>query len=294
MVRSSPAAVRERRIIVARLIRQRSVVGGVSVPKFSGARAIAAELQRVYDIKCHERSVRRDLATRGYRNVVRPCVPTRSADAIKKKREFARREIARMRKGGRVPHFSDESWMTTGENNLCRTQWIRHRRELIARERKARRNCISMQVWGVVGLGFRHLKILPMKRVDEEGDEKAYTLNNLRYKLVCLKQYVQKVACTGVVFMQDNARPHVHSDVMSYLMAKGITCLDWPASSPEMNPIERIWSILKRRVAAHGAQTAEQLKLAITTSWNEIPQEVIDKTVMSYHRALERAARGDQ
>lgn len=50
------------------------------------------------------------------------------------------------------------------------------------------------------------------------------------------------------VLMQDNARPHVARIVTHYLEDVSITTMNWPARSPDMNPIENLWDMLKRHL----------------------------------------------
>ncbi|GFW48074.1 transposable element Tcb1 transposase [Trichonephila clavipes] len=45
------------------------------------------------------------------------------------------------------------------------------------------------------------------------------------------------------LFMDDNARPHRANIVDECLQSKDITRMDWPAYSPDLNPIEHVCGI---------------------------------------------------
>jgi DDE superfamily endonuclease len=77
--------------------------------------------------------------------------------------------------------------------------------------------------------------------------------------------------------------------VKSYLARKQIGTIEWPPHSPELNGIEKVWSILKRMVAAEGPTTAAELSAACYKCWAEIPQQTLDNIAQSYEKALRAA-----
>lgn len=62
-----------------------------------------------------------------------------------------------------------------------------------------------------------------------------------------------------------------------------IHSIDWPPNSPDLNPIEKIWRILKSRLRSRkplGGWSLEELKKAVTEVWyNEISIEEINRQI---------------
>jgi len=81
--------------------------------------------------------------------------------------------------------------------------------------------------------------------------------------------------------LQDNDPKHKSNLVRTWLFNNGISLLDFPPYSPDLNPIENLWNDLARRVEARPASTVEELQDAIAEEW--------ERTSPAYLRKLARS-----
>jgi len=68
---------------------------------------------------------------------------------------------------------------------------------------------------------------------------------------------------------------------------QGIIRLDWPANSPDLNPIENVWAVLKANVKKHRPSTVQQLTRAIYKEWKELTEEYAQALVSSMYRRVQ-------
>ena len=91
-----------------------------------------------------------------------------------------------------------------------------------------------------------------------------------------------------VVFQQDRDSKHTAKIVKTWLENKNFSVMKWPAQSPDMDPIENLWRILKRRLAKYNNTPSGVYKLWERTQqeWYNIESQIIKNLINSMPRRL--------
>ena len=114
------------------------------------------------------------------------------------------------------------------------------------------------------------------------------TLTSRSY-LDILKDYNKKLHFPGLVFQQDNAPTHKASIIKIFFRENEWEVLDWPPYSPDLNIIENLWAIVKKRLAKQSVSW-ENLEEKVQKIWNSIELETVQKFYDSIPERLEAVA----
>ena len=76
------------------------------------------------------------------------------------------------------------------------------------------------------------------------------------------------------MFQHGNTRPHTARVCTAFLADAGIVVMDWPAKSPDINPVENVWALLSDKVKKRDnpPRNLEELTVALQEEWQAIPQ----------------------
>ena len=87
----------------------------------------------------------------------------------------------------------------------------------------------------------------------------------------------------NVSFVHDNASPHLAAITRWLFATNNVIVFDWPANSPDLNPIEQVWDELGCLVRRnHAIHTVNDL----AAEWANLPAPFIQRYVNSMHRRI--------
>lgn len=89
-------------------------------------------------------------------------------------------------------------------------------------------------------------------------------------------------------FLQDNATPHYNAEVNTWMHNHGVHIIEFPPRSPDLNPIENLWHVLKFRVEHRNPRTAEDFERVIAEEYEAISVQECATLARSMHARLEQ------
>jgi transposase len=189
--------------------------------------------------------------------------------------------------------FSDECSFERGSGKrptwVFRTPNQKWHKDFIVPHIKGRD--ISIMIWAAIWIGGKS-DLVVMER-DQDAPRKGYSA---RSYLAVLDDQIPRCWQPGRIFMQDNASIHTAGVIKEWFDTHGISRLEWPPFSPDLNPIENVWAILKARVldkwphllgSGASQEAYEVLAIALRHEWDNLEQEIIDNCIRSMKSRVE-------
>lgn len=215
---------------------------------------VAANLKEKTGVNLSASIVRRRLVAAGLK-----AHPYTSKPALTKKHKDDRLQFAKrsLRRQWSNVLFSDEAKIYLGTRKKLGRRRIGEK--LYKRKFK---HPGSLNIWGCFGRGgFGKIHIfrenLTGKLYREILDEH-------------LLPSAARVVPASWVFQDDNDPKHRSHVVEAWLTEHKIKHLDWPANSPDLNPIENVWRPLKDNIAARQPKNLDQLEKFIKQEWKKL------------------------
>lgn len=131
----------------------------------------------------------------------------------------------------------------------------------------------GIMVWGCFG-GFG---MGPLVKIDGIMDRYVYQ-DILANQML---PWAEENMSLRWVFQHDNDPKHTAKLIKDWLAAENVNVMDWPAQSPDLNPIENLWDEIDRRIHTKNLTKMTELFEELQIIWNSIAQEYIDKLLNS-------------
>jgi transposase len=183
--------------------------------------------------------------------------------------------------------FSDESLYVLRYSGSQRV-WRRHNEHYSLKNTKAViKHDIKIMVWGC----FSYHGVGRLHHIEGIMDSKKYIRildNEMR------PSADQLFPRQNWIFQQDNDPKHTSRAAREFMEDYQIDVLPWPANSPDLNPIENLWSYLDYQLKGRTPNDAQDLFQKLQEAWLNLPQDYLQNLVSSMKRRCEAviAARG--
>jgi transposase len=91
------------------------------------------------------------------------------------------------------------------------------------------------------------------------------------------------------LFQHDNAAAHTSKVAAKFLEESGLRVLRWPAQSPDLNPIENLWAIVKYDLQKQKElpKNLAELERHVVRAWKAISKTTIRNLINSMPRRIQ-------
>lgn len=152
--------------------------------------------------------------------------------------------------------------------------------------------------WAAFGWGLRSNLVVMLG--DPNSARGGVTAQ--RY-LEVIEEYLPTVLEHDSIFMQDNAPIHRARIIQDWFRDMGVILVDWPPYSPDLNPIENLWKMLKERIIElypeleimRDNETTKQLLIrAAQEAWDDLEPQLLNKLASEMQKRVDavKAANG--
>jgi hypothetical protein len=141
----------------------------------------------------------------------------------------------------------------------------------------------SLMVWGCMGWNGVGILAEVIGKMDAEKYVSILECN----LLPSMENY--GLPKESIIFQQDNDPKHTSKRAQDWFNSQSFQLLDWPAQSPDLNPIEHLWQILKKKLNKHkiSAKGALELWDRVAVEWGKIEVEECHRLIESMPRRIQ-------
>lgn len=134
----------------------------------------------------------------------------------------------------------------------------------------------SFHIWNAIHFSEK----FPIMEVPKKMNSEKY--------VVLLSEVFNTHFKDGMIFQQDNAPPHSSENTIEWLDYNDYDFEDFPAWSPDLNPIENLWAIVNFEVRKKTPKKLSELKDLVLAEMSKVPRNIIKKLINSMPHRIEQ------
>lgn len=254
------------------MIKGRKVKVGKMFPALGD---IAVEYARKFGEAVALATVHRDLAAEGFTSERRPRVVNNDPVKNKERLVFAK-ECKKEGIDGKQTLFCDECWVNDNDNSN-RYEWCAPGEQPTARKFQKRPG-VKLMVWGLIGFNYKSELVF----FEENVTADVYQKDTLPHIQSAVRRFPKRW------FMHDGAKAHTAKSTRAALNAANIKVLKWPAHSPHLNPIEKLWNHFHIEISKKRPKDLDDLKAKAKAVWASFDQAMINRYVLGFDEGIAR------
>ena len=252
--------------------------------RFNNATTLRSELQNATGVPLSTQTIRNRLHEAGLRSR-RPAIRIpKTRHHVQERIDWARDHVTWAHNDWTPIPFTDESRFCVDFTDRRARVW-RMRNESFAEVYIAEHGRMAgLQLW----CG---------REISAQGKTDLHVIDNgiltaQRYVNEILKVHVRPYADAigpDFILMDDNARAHRTRITNRCLEEAAIVRLDWPARSPDLNPIEHAWDMLQTAISSRQVQpaTIRELREALIEEWAQLPLHKLRRLIGGVRRRFQ-------
>ena len=250
------------------------------------------KFMHTFGLTCSESTFRRAMHRHGLGRYIAARTPLRT------RTQRNRRHLW----GAKHQNDSDEDWQRVLWTDECTFELDLRVKQRVTRRRgerfepdktqwqKRRKTPGRINIWG----GIAHNYKSPLIFIDGSGKNGAFLQKD--YVAQVLEAHMDDIMAdmraAGIepILMEDGNSAHgmrtTTNPAATWKHLHQIILLDWAANSPDLNPIEQIWRIIKQnlRQRRHAIHSMADYEAAIQEEWDAIPMATINELVATMRR----------
>ena len=263
------------------------IIGLSKRARTKSSREIASEVNSYWSTTLTSRTIRNRLLEAGLKSYTQKRRPYRNKKQTKKRRDWCKAHSTWTLDVWKHVLFSDEShFEVINRKNRCFVRRNPQEKDCQFNfATKTQGGGGTVSVWGC----FNATGTGPLIKYEGRLNADAY-IDVISEALPHVIDDVPLADRHKLKFMQDNAPCHTAKKTKQWLQelknVHGVDTIDWPPTSPDLNPIENIWEIVDQRLKNYQITTKQQLEAATTEIWRQIDIGTCQKLVESMPKRI--------